>query len=93
MVKKKSTHFAGSGKKMLRFGTEHGIGPFQKKPKRSKEPFTGVFRDPTQTESEARENKENTALALEHQSGGVETGLHAHISTSSLSDNMEENQV
>ena len=57
MVKKKSTHFAGSGKKMLRFGTQHGIGPFQKKPKRSKEPFTGVFRDPAKAESEDRENR------------------------------------
>lgn len=90
MVKKKSTHFAGSGKKMLRFGTEHGIGPFQKKPKRSKKPFTGVFRDPTQTESEARENKEKAALALEHQGGGVETGMQTHISASSLPKNEED---
>lgn len=93
MVKKKSIHFAGSGKKMLRFGTEHGIGPFQKKLKRSKEPFTGVFRDPMQTESEPRESKGKAALALEHQGGGVETGLTFHISTSSLPKNEEDCKI
>ena len=70
MAKRKSTHFAGSGKKMLRFGTEHGIGPFQKKPKRSKKPFTGVFRDPPQTESEARENKEKAAASATNTDSG-----------------------
>lgn len=93
MVKKKSTHFAGSGKKMLQFGTAREVGPFQMKPKRSKAPFTGVFRDPTRTGSEPQENKGKAALALEHQGGGVETELKNHISTSSLSDNKEENQA
>lgn len=45
------------------------------------------------TENEPRKNKGKAALALEHQGGTVETGLTAHISTSSLSDNREENQV
>lgn len=55
--------------------------------------YTAPRRKRARTESEQRERKENAALALEHQGGGVETGLTAHISTSSLSDNMEENQV
>lgn len=55
--------------------------------------YTAPRRKRAQTENEQRENKEKAALALEHQGGEVETGLKAHISTSSLSDNREENQV
>lgn len=46
------------------------------------------------TESEARKGKEKAAQgATNTQDGKVETGLTAHISASSLSDNREENQV
>lgn len=46
------------------------------------------------TESEAGANKGKAAAsATNTDSGKVETGLTAHISTSSLSDNREENQV
>ena len=75
MVKKKNIYFPGSGKKMLQFGVENGLGPFQKKPKRRKEPFTGVFMDPTQTESEPRPNNEEAAPG-ETQSGKADPMNH-----------------
>ena len=43
--------------------------------------------------SEPRESKEKAALALEHQGGGVETGLTAHISTSGLPKNEEDCKI
>ena len=64
-------------------------------------PSCGAALDPgercdcqSRTESEARKGKEKAAQgATNTQDGKVETGLTAHISTFSLSDNREENQV
>lgn len=55
--------------------------------------YTAPRRKRARTESEQRERKENAALALEHQGGGVETGLTAHISTSSLPKNEEDCKI
>lgn len=56
--------------------------------------YTAPRRKRERTENELRESKEIAAQGVSStQSGGVETGLTAHISTSSLSDNKEENQA
>lgn len=52
--------------------------------------YTAPRRKRERSLSEPRESKEKAALALEHQGGGVETGLTAHISTSSLPNNEED---
>ena len=52
--------------------------------------YTAPRRKRARSLIEPRESKEKAALALEHQGGGVETGLTAHISTSSLPKNEED---
>ncbi len=61
-------------------------------------PLCGAALDPVEQcedcKNEQRENKEKAAQGVSStQGGGVETGLTAHISASSLSNNVEENQV
>ena len=56
--------------------------------------YTAPRRKRERTENELRESKEIAAQGVSStQSGGVETELKNHISTSSLSDNKEENQA
>ena len=59
--------------------------------------FCGAALDPCErcdcrdtAESKASENKEKAAPVQEHRSGGVETGLQAQLSTSSLTKNKED---
>lgn len=63
-------------------------------------PLCGAALDPgercdcrDQTENEPRTNKGKTAPVLEHRDGRVEQVLTDTVSTSSLSNNREENQV
>ena len=57
-------------------------------------PSCGAALDPGERCDCQRKGKEKAAQgATNTQDGKVETGLTAHISTSSLSDNREENQV
>ena len=55
-------------------------------------PICGAYLDPCER-CDCQDEKEAAASATNTDSGKVETGLTAHISTSSLSDNREENQV
>ena len=55
-------------------------------------PLCGAALDPGE-QCDCRNEKESAASATNTDGGGVETGMQTHISTSSLSDNKEENQV
>lgn len=55
-------------------------------------PLCGAYLDPGE-QCDCQNKKECAASATNTDGGRVETGLKAHISTSSLSDNKEENQA
>lgn len=88
MSKHKHFHGIKNSMQMLQHGRREGLGPFYNRyTRREKGALAPGERCDCQIESEPStklEKTEKAAPVLEHRSGRVETGLQAHISTSSL---------